>query len=548
MIKKIGNKQNFEQGALILLFAALLSKLISALFKIPLSSNFCLGDLGFGYFSAAYDLISPIILLSISGLPVAVSKLISEYNIRENGSEINKVFHISRRLFLLVGIAMSFASAVLILVIAVTNGWSDGYFCFLAIIPTLIFSALASAYRGYFEGVENMLPPALSSLVEALCKLILGFGLALVTVKTTENVALAAAAALSGITLGGFFSCLYLHIRFKKGENIGRLCKTEAFDNLNLIKSVVLIALPIALYSFSGSVVGLIDSITVRWQLSNLLSADYDNFKNMFSEAFGELGTDIKDTVIPTFLYGIRSKAYTLYNIVPTLTVFLGVSAVPHITKAVKDGDRLLVEKNCLKAIKLSLFCSFPAGIGLAALCKEIMYLLYGKSASSDVAGKLLFIFGIAAAFSGAALVMGNVLQGLGKQNTALINVGCGVLAKIILNLILCSVPSINIYGSAFSTAACFILIFALNLFSLRKALGKTFPIYITVIKFLICSLLCGLTAFLVALIGENVLITILAILSAVAVYMLLVVVSKVFKPAEIEEIPLVSKIIAPFL
>ena len=548
MIKKIGNKQNFEQGALILLLAALLSKLISALFKIPLSSNFCLGDLGFGYFSAAYDLISPIILLSISGLPVAVSKLISEYNIRENGSEINKVFHISRRLFLLVGIAMSFASAVLILVIAVTNGWSDGYFCFLAIIPTLIFSALASAYRGYFEGVENMLPPALSSLVEALCKLILGFGFALVTVKTTANVALAAAAALSGITLGGFFSCLYLHIRFKKGENISRLCKTEASDNLNLIKSVVLIALPIALYSFSGSVVGLIDSITVRWQLSNLLAADYDNFKNMFSEAFGELGTDIKDTVIPTFLYGIRSKAYTLYNIVPTLTVFLGVSAVPHITKAVKEGDRLLVEKNCLKAIKLSLFCSFPAGIGLAALCKEIMYLLYGKSASSDVAGKLLFIFGIAAAFSGAALVMGNVLQGLGKQNKALLNVGCGVLAKIILNLILCSIPSINIYGSAFSTAACFILIFALNLFSLRKALGKTFPIYITVIKLLSCSLLCGLTAFFVALIGENVLITIFAILSAVAVYMLLVVVFKVFKPAEIEEIPLVSKIITPFL
>ncbi|MEE1074068.1 MAG: oligosaccharide flippase family protein [Acutalibacteraceae bacterium] len=548
MIKKIGNKQNFEQGALILLLAALLSKLISALFKIPLSSNFCLGDLGFGYFSAAYDLISPIILLSVSGLPVAVSKLISEYNIRENGSEINKVFHISRRLFLLVGIAMSFASAVLILVIAVTNGWSDGYFCFLAIIPTLIFSALASAYRGYFEGVENMLPPALSSLVEALCKLILGFGFALVTVKATANVALAAAAALSGITLGGFFSCLYLHIRFKKGENISRLCKTEAYDNLNLIKSVALIALPIALYSFSGSVVGLIDSITVRWQLSNLLSADYDNFKNMFSEAFGELGTDIKDTVIPTFLYGIRSKAYTLYNIVPTLTVFLGVSAVPHITKAVKEGDSLLVEKNCLKAIKLSLFCSFPAGIGLAALCKEIMYLLYGKSASSDVAGKLLFIFGIAAAFSGAALVMGNVLQGLGKQNKALLNVGCGVLAKIILNLILCSVPSINIYGSAFSTAACFIIIFVLNLFSLRKALGKTFPIYITVIKLLSCSLLCGLTAFLVALIGENVLITIFAILSAVAVYMLLVVVFKVFKPAEIKEIPLVSKIIAPFL
>ena len=81
-------KHTLEQGAVILLVTAILVKITGALFKIPLSSSFCLGDLGFGYFSAAYDLINPFTILSISGLPVAVSKLVAENNDDENNDDV----------------------------------------------------------------------------------------------------------------------------------------------------------------------------------------------------------------------------------------------------------------------------------------------------------------------------------------------------------------------------------------------------------------------------------------------------------------------------
>ena len=132
-------KHTLEQGAVILLITAILVKIIGALFKIPLSSSYCLGDLGFGYFSAAYDLINPFTILSISGLPVAVSKLVAE-NQNDNNSDSNKIFFISRKVFLWFGIIVFFVSLVLVFPFSyATDSSSSGIYCFLAIIPSFLF-------------------------------------------------------------------------------------------------------------------------------------------------------------------------------------------------------------------------------------------------------------------------------------------------------------------------------------------------------------------------------------------------------------------------
>ena len=552
MIKSNYKKQTFEQGAFILLFTAILTKLIGALFKIPLSSDFCLGDLGFGYFSIAYDLISPIILLSVSGLPIAVSKVVSEHYSSKNTEKINKVFCISRKLFLIFGIALSLISLILIASFTyATDTAKNSIYCYLAIIPSFAFCCLSSAYRGYFEGLSNMITPSVSSLIEALSKLILGFSFAFFTIKLTNNAALAAAAALCGITLGTFFSCIYLHISYKNNRYIGQESKKSDLCDKDFLKRIVIIALPIALYSFSGNIIGLIDSITVRWQLSGLLADDYTYFANIFASSINEFGKTsgelIEATTLPTFLYGIRSKAYTLYNIVPTLTAFLGVSAVPHISMAFKTGDKPTLIKNCCKLLKISAVISFPAGIGFIALNKEIMFLIYGESNSSVIGGKMLLLFGIASALSGISVVMGNILQAVDNQNSALKNVVIGVTVKVIFNLLLCGIPALNIYGSVISTVLCFIIIFTLNIISVFKTLDSLPSVTDIFIKPIICSAICGAVAFAVSLIGESSVITVLSVVAAVLVYVIFTVILKVFTYDEIAETPVINKILKLF-
>ena len=537
-------KHTLEQGAVILFITAILVKMTGALFKIPLSSSYCLGDLGFGYFSAAYDLINPFTILSISGLPVAVSKLVAENHDDDNASS-SRIFFVSRKVFLWFGILAFIISLALVFPFTYATD-SSGYsiYCFLAIIPSFLFYCVLAAYRGYFEGITNMIPPAISSLIEAFSKLFLGFSLAFVTVKVTQNPLYAAAAALFGITLGTVFSTFYLHIRFKKLEI--SFDKNYRYDDA-FVKEIVAIALPIALCSFAASVVGLVDAITVRWQLGSLFRSDFSYFINLFKDIISELSaeTNVDSNTLSTIIYGIRSKAYTIYNIIPSLTAFLGVSAIPHISKAFNLDDRVSLIKHITKLLKYTSVICLPAGLGIIALNSEIMSLLYGDTASSAFGGKMLFIYGFAMAFSGVALVLVNVLQGLGLQKRALLNVAIGVALKIAFNLILCDVVILNIYGSVISTAVCYIAIFVLNIITLKKAIGIIPQILNVFLKPLLAAIICCGVAFLIVNIDDSLFFILLSLCFAIIIYAFLILNLRVFSLEELEELPLINKFLS---
>lgn len=527
-------KQSLEYGATILLVTAILNKIIGALFKIPLSADFCLGDLGFGYFSAVYDLLTPIVLLSVAGLPVAVAKIISEYNQKQNGDAL-KILIYARKLFFTVGLIATLLSLLVIFLCIKLIGVKENIFCYFAVIPSFVFCCLSSAYRGYFEGITNMIPPAVSSFIESVCKLGLGFSFAFITVKITGNVVLGSAFALLGITLGTVFSCIYLHIVYKK--NINKVILSDKIsEDEGIIKKIIVIALPIALYTFSGNVVGLIDSITVPIQLSKLFVDNFEYYERMFDFAIKEQG--ISQELLPTFLYGIRSKAHTLYNIIPSLTAFIGVSAVPHIAKALSESNRKLIDEQCIKVLKVSAVISIPAGIGFIALNRQIMFLLFGDSGSSVIGGNMLIFYGISTALSGIVAVMGNILQALGKQNKALINVAVGVGFKIIFNLLLCRIPSLNIYGAVISTAICFAVIFILNVFSIFLNLDREYKIFALFLKPALASVICGLTAYFISEISDKKINTLLSIVFAVVVYAFFITILKVFSIDEIKKFP----------
>ena len=539
-------EKSFQRGALLLLCSAVIVKLIGALFKIPLSSKYCLGDLGFGYFSSAYDLFTPFYALAMAGLPVAVSKTVSEYLAKGRYGDVRQMLKVSRRVYLAAGlICFLCLSAIIYPFSKLTDSTGAGIYSLFAMTPSVVFCCLMSSYRGYYQGLNNMLPTAVSELLEALCKLVLGFGFGFFTVKITGNVAFGAAAAILGITVGTAVSTLYLKLYYRlKGDGISpdKLSGSPILGGRSAAKALILIAVPVALASLAGNIALIIDALTVRRQLSALDEGSFNIIREMYAYAEADYN---KTAVLPitngqlsALLYGIRGKAYTLFNLVPTLTTVIGVSAVPVIAGLNAEKDYKALNRNLNSALKLVSLISLPAGIGLFVASDRIMELLYDSAASVEIGAPLLKIFGIAAVFAGISIPLTGILQAMGKQKTALINIGAGAAVKLIIGMLTVAVPEINVNGAALGTLACYAVIFVLHTAVLLKSKEVTLDIKTVFLKPLVAALLCGVVAQMVLYIGNSLFITTLAILAAVLVYMICLILLKTLAEEDLMSLP----------
>ncbi len=548
--------RKLKHGTLILLFSTVLVKIISALFKIPLSSNYCLGDLGFGYFSSANDIFTPIYFVAVSGFPVAVSNIVSNFIATNNTSGALKTLKTSKKAILLFSAVFFIIYVICIFPFAdFTDKTGNSIYSFLAVSPTIIFCLWSACYRGYYEGIMDMRPAAVSNIIEALGKLVLGLGLALAVMRLNGNPAYAAAAAMLGISLGTAASAMYLSIKYKTDRRklyvISDTSATSAglTSEKEIVKKLVLISVPVVAASLSGSVVALIDGLTVRYQLSDLLTANYGMLKSYYSELISEYqmqtGSVLSDAALPTVLYGIRSKAYTLFNLVPTLTAAIGVGLIPAITQSYVKKDKPAVQSNIGAAFKLSALVSFPAGIGYIVLGQRIMFLLYGSSVSSEIGGKMLSCYGIAAVFAGFSFPLASILQSVSKQRTALFNVFCGILVKVMLNIILCRIPEINICGSVYSTIACFAVICLLHGFCVVKLTGKETKLFQNIFKPLISAAVCAAAAYILCLVSEARAVTFISVILAAAVYFISMFLLKGFDETDILALPMGEKVLS---
>ncbi len=537
-------KQNLEHSAMILMLSTLMAKVISACFKIPLASDTFLGDLGFGYFSVAHDLFMPFYVLAISGLPSAVSHITAEYIAENKFNDVKKNFAVTRKLFVVLGVLISaLISLLAIPIVYFTDNSGNTMYSIIAVIPSIFLMFLISVYRGYFEGFCNMYPTAVSKLIEALGKLVLGILISFVVIKITNNPALSAAGAMLGVTLGNLIAAAYLHISYRKNNLITEeqlLQSPKPNTSKKTLKIVLFLAIPMALSSLASSAVSLIDVITVRLQLTDNLEGYWQICNQMYSDAIASYNlnsaTDLTQADLPTFLYGIRSKAFTLYNLIPTMTMALGVGALPVLTECWVKGDKQGVKNNLNVIVKLVSLITLPAGIGLAVISGPIMNLLYSDT---HILGRnLLMIYGISAVFAGFAIPLTSVLQSLNRQVFALNNIIVGTVIKLAVNIILMNNLEINIYATAIGTAVCYLYIMISHIFVLIKIVGYVVDIKNTVLKPLFASVICGALAYVLCLISNEKIVTICALGLAVLVYLVVLIVTKAFEKQEILSLP----------
>lgn len=178
------NKQSFLHGALILMVAIALVKIIGALFKIPLS--WILTPVGNGYFANAYSLYFPIFSLATAGFPIAISRLVSENSARGRYRDIRQIHTVSIKIFLILGIiafSVMFFGAKPYVQYAVSNNPDNALPAIYALAPAVFFNSLMAIYRGYYEGLRNMYPTAISEILEALSKLVFGLAGAFIVIQ-----------------------------------------------------------------------------------------------------------------------------------------------------------------------------------------------------------------------------------------------------------------------------------------------------------------------------------------------------------------------------
>ena len=518
-MEKTGRK-SFLEGALVLMCAMVVVKIIGALFKIPLTN--ILGGVGMSYFSAAYDLFNPIYSISVAGLPVAVSKMVSQFAAQGRYRDVRRVLRCSFVLFVITGVAgfcLIFFGAGPFTHFVNNSG---AYYAVVCISPAILFGCLMAAVRGYYQGLSNMVPTALSQVIEAVTKLTAGillaygvtakgisdyeatgmlFGRAVESLERAQIEVLpySAAAAILGVTASTAAGAAFLWLRHKlKGDGITRRMvegSPRAHSGKRIMKRLVLIALPVCLGSLTVNLTTLIDLASIMSRLTSAMERAPEVILQMY-QAY--LPASIENSEVPRFLYGsYTGLTVSLFNLVPALTTTLGISALPTISAAWTRRDRALIKSNVESVLRVTAMVAIPAGLGLSALADPILHLLFAaRPNEATIVVPLMRVMGISAILVALSAPINSMLQAVGRVSVPVRLMLIGGILKLATNFTLVAIPSVNIKGAPFGNIFCYTAIVCLSLYVLVQTTHIRLNYRSVFLKPLFAGLMCAAAAW----------------------------------------------------
>ena len=579
-------KQNtFFGGAAILAVGIMVVKVIGMFYKIPLLN--IIGEQGSADFGNAYNIYAVLLTISTAGLPVAVSKLVSEANATGRQNQVRRVFRLSLALFLTLGVLsfliMSFGSAQL----AGLMNDDQAAPGIRALAPAVICVGCLSAFRGYAQGHGNMTPTAVSQIIEALCKLVVGLGLAYWLVKAGADQSHAAAGAITGVTVGTIVALAYMLLNYLMGRSQEGLSKDTPDSNSTIIKNLLMIAVPITISSSMVGIVTVIDSSLVQGQLQRALLENQDCwalYKDFMSfdklesalkawQATLPEGTNITMSLLSDqlagegtktaiavhdaledasrTLYGNYNGALNIYNLPTSLMAAITAAVIPAVSGTLARRDRKGAARVAGSALRISALLAFPMGVGLYVLGEPIMALIFPKL-TSQLAGPLLSTLGLATLFVCMMLVCNSILQAYGFVNLPVVIMLAGGVIKIVLNYNVVVLPQVGIYGAPLGNIFCFALCLILDLIVMARVIPGR-PKYIPLFaKPAAAAAVMGLGAWAVhGLLAKllaanrlgNAVATLAAIVVAVAIYGVLVIVLRAITKEDLSLMPKGEKI-----
>ena len=477
-------KQKYLSAAALLLVATAAVKVIGAVYKIPLTGF--IGATGRGYFSTAYTLFMPVHAITLGAFPIALSGLVSKYRATGDSARVAALQRSARGLFFWVGLA---GTALMVLLSGpytrLVAGAPKAIYTVLILAPTAFFSAMAAARRAFAEGHLNMVPTSVCQVLEALFKMVFGLlfaklsmgrlfqtyldtGMVLGNRAESETAALSmmypvtAACAMLGVTLGALaawaYAALYDRLRYPR-----RLPRQQLPGGVT--RELVQFSLPLVGATVIQSLSGFADTASVQMCLG-LCGAG--QLQQIFAVPLSL--TKVAEKDVATYVYGLYSAVQDFVHLVPSLTMALGVAAVPALSGAYQDQSARF---GSLYAgiLKYTVILGAAGSGGLALFSYEVLSVFYGTSSPDLVLGchRLLFWFAFTALPAALSSTCVFALQALGYAKRLLLPFTLAAVVRVGLNFLLIPNGQFHLYGSAIATGVSFLFLSVYCLVLMRR-------------------------------------------------------------------------------
>ena len=516
-------KENkFARGALILLVGGLICKLIGAIYRIPLSN--ILGPEGIGIYQLVFPIFSLFLILASGGSATALSKLVASCRAKGENKRARRFLFQSIILLLVVSLVFSGLFLAFGGPLSSFQGNEKAALGYVGAAIAIVFASVLTAFRGYFQGYQNMSPTAVSQIVEQVLKLVLGLTFAHLLIG--RGPAYGAMGAMIGVGVSEIFALLYLAITYafkrKKLDILEPEIETTFSQDLKLL---IKQTLPITLNSLIMPLILAIDSFLIV----NLLVSSGNSSE------------------ISTEMFGVYSgMVNSLVNFPTVFSMALAISLVPAISYGREKQEKNL---DASSVFKLIFYIAIPCIFIYFCFSREIIAVLYPSATNQNLlslGALLLRISAINILYISLLQITTAILQGNGKSLAALANVSVAGVIKILLTLVFVS-GAFGIYGAAIASAICYSIAAGLNIITLRHEFNfsiKFKPIFFIFLNSLISLGVAIGFNYLFNLTFSGLISIIFSLLIAGLMYLIFSIILPIFNDEELSKIPLGSKIV----
>ena len=525
-MSETGKKQNFLQGAALLAIATAIVKIIGAFYKLPL--NMAIGAEGYSYFTTAYDIYSVMLLVSTAGLPVAVSRMVSQASTLGAYTRLRKIFRTALIMFAVLGgltsVLMIFGAKPL----ANLMNQPDAWISIACLGPCGILICLMSAYRGYFNGQGNMAPTSITQVIEAVIKLVVGLALAFVIIRATRNVALAAGGAIIGVTMGSALALIYMLGKFHRSYKSLPVTPEASGSTRETIKELLAIAIPITIGSAGLQLLTVIESGLYMDRLVYLIETN---------QYMGHMVVDgVTAQKAAATLKGLFNMAQTIFNMPCAFIIPITVSVLPAVTSFLTMGDHKGVRETEESAARITGLLSLPCAVGLTVLARPIMALLGGYTGEQlALSAQFMTILGVTVFLYAIIQYTNALLQSHGYVNVPVVNMLSSGVVRLVLVYVMVGNPNLGLLGAPIGAFIGYLLIAVLNLTAIARKVPQKPRLLQNLLRPAIPALVMGVVVFfcyrglvsVIGLDGSRVILAGVPIAVGAVVYFVCVVVMK---------------------
>ena len=446
------NKKTFVKGAAVLALSGLICKVLGAIYRVPLGNT--IGTEGMGNYQMAYPVYSLLLVISSAGVPIAVSKMVSEECARGNFRGANEIFRVTLAALLAVGVLSFILLYAAATPIAAAMGLKSAALSLRMLSPSLVFVAMVSAYRGYLQGRQLMGATAVSQVAEQLVRLTLGLYIARMWMPMGAEYG--SGGALLGVTLSelaglavimGYYAAKRKEFSFPWTADRARVKR--------ILGLLWRLAFPVTLGACAAAIVSAIDSSVVMRVLTSEGYSQTDA-----SSLFGLLSGFVQPIVnMPTVLFAAISMA-----IVPALSAEL---ACKRLKSAARHADM---------AYKTGIILGLPCSVGLFLLAEPLLAAMFSGLSPQDIgiAGSLLRILAPSVFLMSVSQITTGILQGSGRTVYPVLSMLLGSIVKLFMGMWLIRMEALNIKGAAWGTFICFLITAIINTLLVIRYSGVT--------------------------------------------------------------------------